>query len=292
MADVHKAKNRCPVCEATGKLFHTIQGAKFLKCLTCSLIYVDPNILAAIDSGESLVNYSDAYWSDELDSSMQRARGSSVARVAELFYYSRVPIRTFLDLGTGAGHLLDQLKILLPETQVEFFGVELMPPAPQYRSKHPGYRVGWLDQFQDGAFDAGSCIEVLEHLTPHMVEKLFADLSRVSKEDSSWIMNTGLSAYVSEEDLAYLDPFSRGHIVSWSLQALQILAGKSGWSVVEIPGKTWCFLLEKQSNPALFTPLSQRIWNPEEENISSIRSSIIGNLLVLLGLESARAYGR
>jgi hypothetical protein len=124
-----------------------------------------------------------------------------------------------------------------------------------------------------------------------MVENLFDDLSRVSKEDSSWIINTGLNTYVSGEDLTYLDPFRRGHVISWSLKALQILAGKSGWSIVEIPGKTWCFLIEKQVNPKRFPPLDERIWNPEEENLVSLRGSTVGDLLVILGRESARAYG-
>ncbi len=98
----------------------------------------------------------------------------------------------------------------------------------------PNYHVGEIADM-DGTFDAGVCIEVIEHLTPRMLSGIYLGLKKVSVEGSLWLFNTGMPEYVRHEDPGYLDPLGRGHVVSYSLKAAEAIFGPMGFATTALP---------------------------------------------------------
>ncbi|MES1222593.1 MAG: class I SAM-dependent methyltransferase [Bacteroidota bacterium] len=284
-------ERRCPVCNSEGALlFRQVYKYSYYECNSCEVIFLEPEILAKIDRGESLVDYNGSYWTEELFSARQRSWGSALARVAELFLYARIPIKKFVDIGSGPGYLLDALAYQLPSSSDIFYANELFPPAAEYCTKSKNYLKGSLLDL-DFSFDAGCCIEVIEHLTPAMVKQLFHDLAIKSAENRIYVFNTGLSQYVKNEDINYLDPILRGHIVSWSVKGLQCLVEDSGFRILPIPGKTWAMIAEFKPTHQFDGTLQDRIWQAVPENVNVLKDIKTGDLLYILGIETARAYG-
>jgi SAM-dependent methyltransferase len=248
---------------------------------------IDPRVLAEIDDGRSRPRqYDAAYFEEERVAALDRSYGSSLARFAETVLYARIPIRRFLDVGTGHGFLLDALTMHLPSHREKFFGIELFPPAA--RSTHPNYIEGSAGD-APGTFDAGCCIEVIEHLTPAQLARLLREVASRSNPGALYIINSGQPRYVLDDDPAYLDPDRRGHIFSYSLAAIARLAEPLGFRVLPLTGKTWALLLEyDRIDP---TAPADRIWSALPENLALLSDPDRGTVLHILGLETARAYG-
>ena len=279
----------CPVCHSTDiQLFKEIADLSYYECVSCELLFVEPDVLNKIDAGQGIVSYSTTYWDEEVAAARERSWGASLARVAEVFLYATIPIKKFIDIGSGPGYLLDALQYQLPSSSHVFYASELFPPAIQYRTRNPNYLIGDLSNF-DFAFDAGCCIEVIEHLTPAMVKELFSDLAKKSRQNSIYIFNTGLSEYIKQEDIEYLDPSRRGHIIGWSTKCLQYLVGNMGFQILPIRGKKWAFIAEYQPTHG-FDNLADRIWKALPENVNALRDAKTGQLMYVLGLETVRAY--
>lgn len=283
-------KTRCPVCYSTRiESFKEVKDHIYFKYSDCEIIFLSTEILNKIDSGSGLSKYSGNYWNMELKSAKERSWGPALARVAELFLYSRMPVKKFIDIGSGPGYLLGALQYQLPSAADIFYAQELFPPDDVLYIKKPNYLKGSILDFSF-SFDAGRCIEVIEHLTPTMVEGLFRDLAKKSKINSIYIFNTGLANYIEKEDIGYLDPYIRGHIMGWSIKAIKHLAGPIGFQVFPIPGKTWAFIIEYKPDHTLTNSLTERIWHGLPENISVLCDKKTGDLLYVLGLDTARAY--
>ena len=202
----------CPLCGAKAANFHKADGVRYFDCSACDFIFADTALLAAIDRGETLRKYDRDYWTMELPAARERSFGPALIRTAEAILYARRNIKSFLDIGSGPGYLLDALAFYLPNNSSLFYGIETHPPPPRYRSKHPNYLVGDLKSLATRGFrfQAGVCIEVIEHLTPSMLKKLAADLARISDEQSLYIFNTGLTAYVKNETWVISTPCDEG----------------------------------------------------------------------------------
>lgn len=128
-----------------------------------------------------------------------------------MFLLARWPIHAFLDI--GAGYLLDALETLLPELSGMFHAVELFPPPMPHRTNHPNYVIGSVGDLNRN-FDAGVCIEVIEHLTPATLAKLVRQLAQRSNPDALYLFNSAQPSFVETQDRGYLDPLKRGHVVS------------------------------------------------------------------------------
>lgn len=280
---------KCPVCWKGASLFIKKEQFSYYNCNSCDLLFIDPLVLNKIDQGVSLVKYSDDYWQSELYAAKERSWGSSLARVAELFLYARTPINSFLDIGSGPGYLLDALQYYLPTADGKFFATELFPPQKEFITKHKNYIIGEIENITK-MFDGGSCIEVIEHLTPKMVINLFSQVAKVSNPNSIYIFNTGLTEYIKNEDLGYLDPLVRGHITGWSIKAISHITNPLGFVIHEIPGKSWAFLAEYKPNHLFDKSVAERIWLALEQNIKTLKDEKTGSAMYILGLESARAY--
>jgi hypothetical protein len=280
----------CPVCGSSSvNPFRRVKEYDYFKCLKCEVLFLSPDLLAKIDEGFGLIQYSNTYWQEELAAARQRSWGPALARVAELFLYARLPIRKCIDIGSGPGYLLDALQHQLPSSGHIFFAHELFPPERQYCTTNPNYVTGNLSTL-DFQFDAGTCIEVIEHLTPLMVKNLFADLARKSNPNSIYLFNTGLSLYIEKEDINYLDPYVRGHIMGWSVKGVAALVQHLGFNITAIPGKTWAFIAEYRPNHGFDRTLTDRIWHALPENVNTLRDKQTGDVMYVLGLDTARAY--
>jgi hypothetical protein len=277
---------RCTVCEAgAARSYRSVDGVGYFRCDACGSLFADPDFVAA-----SAAVYADEYWQSELNAAHERCYGPAIQRVAETIAYCRIPIHAFIDIGAGTGWLLDALEVLLPEVIDRFHAVELYPPPPPHRTANPNFVVGTLGDV-GRTFDAGVCIEVIEHLAPTTMRTLVEQLATVSRPGSLYLFNSGQPNFVEHEDPGYLDPHGRGHIVSYSLAGATSIFRPAGFNVIELPGRAWAFLVE--FGPRLRVDaetLIARLWHPVPENVSMLRSARFGELIRAVGIDSARAY--
>lgn len=273
----------CPVCSVGNSTHYgDIDGFAYYQCDSCQSLYIDPSILSSIDEGRRLRPYDEGYWKMESDSARIRASGESLTLAGEAILYARRPVHRFLDVGAGGGFLHDELMRLYPEEKTLFHAVELYPP-PQH-SVHENFKIGPVASLE-GRFDAGVCIEVLEHLTPKMLAALVRDISNVSEVDSLWLFNTGMSDFViREKNTGNLDPLSRGHIVSYSLKGLNPIFSRYGFKIQECPGKSFAFMAEFR--PSAELTFEQRFTRPLGYNKKLLMKS---GILYQASFESARS---
>ncbi len=280
----------CPLCGTAAPHYRDVAEVAYHGCDTCDFIFADPDLLARIDQGLATREYDENYWAAELASARQRSFGSSIARLAEALLYCTVPVERFIDIGTGPGYLLDAVARYLPHSAHRFYGVEKYPPLPRYQTESHNYLCSDLADV-GLTFQCGLCVEVLEHLTPAMAIAIAQALAKVSVPGSLYLFNTGLTEYVRHEDPGYLDPYFRGHITCWSVTAARRVFEPLGFQVHALPGKSWAFIVEMPgSSPRTDLPMADRIWTPEIENVNILTSAEIGEVMYILGRESARAY--
>lgn len=273
----------CPVCTSGVSTFYeSIDGYDYLRCAACNSLHITNEVLAGMDTGKSTRVYDEAYWQDELRAARARASGPALVRAAEAILYATRPVCSFLDVGTGPGYLLDELTRQFPDRSDMFHGIELFPP--EEHSTHPNYQIGEVGDV-NLKFDAGTCIEVIEHLTPRMLSRLATGLAEASYPGSLWLFNTGMPDYVLNEDRGYLDPLHRGHVVSYSLEGLRCIFGPLGFRISSIPGKSYAFLAEHRPVDEAMD-LARRIYQPVPENRLLLERS---GLLFQAAFESARA---
>jgi hypothetical protein len=277
---------RCAVCEAgAARPYRSVDGVGYFRCEACGSLFADPEFLA----GAAAV-YADEYWQNELNAARKRCYGPAIQRVAETIAYCRIPIHAFIDIGAGTGWLLDALEVLLPEVIDRFHAVERYPPPPRHRTANPNYVVGTLGDV-GLTFDAGVCIEVIEHLAPTILRALVTQLAAVSRPGSLYLFNSGQPVFVEREDPNYLDPRRRGHIVSYSLAGAASIFRPAGFNVIELPGRAWAFLAEFGPQQRVDAEaLIARLWHPVPENVSMLRAARFGELIRAVGIDSARAY--
>jgi ribosomal protein L37AE/L43A len=281
----------CPVCGGSpATAYREVDGIAYFRCSPCGSLFADPAFMAGIERGE-VVNYQSAYWESEISAARSRSFGAGLMRAAEVIRMCRIPIRRFIDIGSGTGSLLDAAGALLPEIADRFYGIELFPPAPDLRSTHPNYRVGALGEMPE-TFDAGVCIEVIEHLSPATLRALVAQLAGRASPGALFLFNSAQPSFVETHDPAYLDPLGRGHIVSYSVEGVRHIFEPEGFNVIALPGRDWAFLAEFSQTPAqlgideLFTWL----WTPHPENMAMLETARFGPLMIGMGLDSARVY--
>lgn len=279
----------CPLCGAAMSAFREVDGYQYFECDACDFICIDPRVLERVDAGEVLRVYGPDYWSSEIAAAHERAVGPCLIRFAELTLYATLSIDRFIDIGTGTGEFLDVLSRQLPGSSERFFGVELFPPPEEFRSRHPNYIIGTLAD-APGKFQAGMCVEVIEHLTPAMVAGLAAQLAEKSEPGSIFLFNTGLTSFVRHEDPGYLDPIGRGHITVWSVPAAKRVFEPHGFVVSRLPGKTWAFIVEMPDGEATDIELQHRIWKPVPNNVEMLRDPSTSDVMFYAGRDAARAY--
>jgi hypothetical protein len=280
---------KCPLCETASSHFHTVDNIAYYECTRCDFIFADPEFLKLNDEGGASREYGTSYWQAEVLSARTRSYGSSLARFAEAVLYTRIPIEKCIDIGTGPGYLVHALQTHLPSSAKKFYGVEKFPPpeTAQSRLTHPeNYIVGMAGDLNE-KFQLGTCIEVIEHLTPTMLRGLARQMKKISVSGSFFIFNTGLTEYVRNGNLPYLDPLRRGHITSWSIRSLKPIFNPEGFAVYAVEGKPWAFAVEYEgSEPG---NLLERIWTTPPENKKLLEDEQGGSLLYVLALDTARA---
>ncbi|HWS77576.1 MAG TPA: class I SAM-dependent methyltransferase [Thermomonas sp.] len=274
----------CPICVSGRSAgYAVIDGYPYFTCAQCGSIHIDPDVIAMLDAGGSLVgDYTEEYWQQERVGAIERASGVSLCRAGEAILYCRRLVRRFLDLGAGPGFLLQELHRLIDPSAEIFHGVEKYPPP--YAASCPNFHIGGIEALE-GRFDAGVCIEVVEHLTPRMLDRMLADLATVSEPGSLWLFNTGMPDYVRNEDPAYLDPRHRGHIISYSLAGVTPYFEAHGFRVSALPGRSFGFFVEFE--PSESPEFDARLYHPVPENLSLLQRN---GLLHQASFEAARSY--
>jgi hypothetical protein len=280
---------RCPICRNEASRLRDVDGVAYFKCLTCESLFAHPDFLAAVDAGAA-GDYRDSYWERELPAARERSFGPGVVRMAETLRMARMPVRRALDIGSGPGFLLDALGQLVPSLAERVHGVELFPPPPNQRTLSPNYHVGSVGDLE-GPFDAGVCIEVIEHLTPAILADLLRQLAAKSAPGALYFFNSSQPSFVEAVDPGYLDPHGRGHVVAWSVAGARIVFERAGFNVIALPGRDWAFLAEFGPPRAVGADmLMDWLWRPAPENIALIRKDRFGSLFETIGLECARCY--
>lgn len=284
------ARQPCPVCShGESRHFANVKEARFNECLSCGSLFVDPETMARAFSGE-LRPYDKTYWSEELKAARERSYGSTLTRVGEVFLYARRPIKKFLDISCGGGALLDAISEVAPEISSLFYGIEPFPPPEEFVTNQPGFRKGFVHDLED-FFDAGICIEVIEHLTPAILESLVSSLASRSRQGALYYFNSAQPSFVKKHDPGYLDPFNRGHVVSYSLKGIKRIFERHRFNVLPIPGRDFGFLAEFNSDASAEpNDVMNRIWTPVPENLGALRSARFGSLLHSSAVEAAQMY--
>lgn len=275
----------CGVCGQGSGLWAVVDGLKFTDCESCGSIAMCRSQLDLVDAGLFERKYDDSYWLEEDSAARERSWGAGLARAAEAILLCNRPIQRFLDVGSGAGHLLDGLSYYLPSSRNRMFGIEKFPP--DNHTKHPGFITGSVDDLNE-KFDCGVCIEVVEHLTPSMIKQLARELASISLPDTLFVFNTGLSDFVRQECASYIDPLRRGHIISWGWPAIKSIFEPEGFTVHRLGQREWAFAIEFM--PTSNVSLDQRIWNPNDFNSRLLNDSVSGTVMHILGRESFRCY--
>jgi Methyltransferase domain len=278
---------KCPICQHEAIPLRDVDNVAYFKCLDCGSLFAHPDFLAAVDTG-TVDNYRVSYWDQELSAARERSFGAGVVRMAETLRMARIPVRRALDIGSGPGFLLDALEELVPSLAERVHGVELFPPAE--RSHSPNYHVGSIADLE-GTFDAGVCIEVIEHLTPTILASMLRQLAGKSSPGALYFFNSAQPSFVETVDPGYLDPFRRGHVVAWSVAGARVMFQRAGFNVIALPGRDWAFLAEFGPPRVVDADmLMEWMWRPAPENIALVSNDRFGPLFQTLGLESARCY--
>ena len=275
----------CAVCQSPASHWAVVDGHEFSHCPVCGSVALNIEQMHAIDDGASTRIYNADYWESEARAARERSWGGSLARAAEAIYVCQRPVRSFLDIGSGDGSLLDALSYHLPSFSERLIGIELFPP--ETHTQHQGYQRGSVADL-DMSVDCGVCVEVIEHLTPHMLRGLLRGLASKSKVNSCFLFNTGMGDYVLSEDASYIDPVNRGHIVSYGLTALQTIFGEFGFRVSTLGSRAWAFIAEYQ--PTEPFDLASRTWRPMPQNTAVLDDARSGSLMAIIARESLRAY--
>jgi methyltransferase family protein len=280
---------RCPICQHGASHLRDVDGVAYFRCLTCESLFAHPDFLAAVEAGAA-GGYRGPYWERELPAARERSFGPGVARMAETLRMARLPVRRALDIGSGPGFLLDALGQLVPSLADRVHGVELFPPPPRQRTQSPNYHIGSVSDLE-GPFDAGVCIEVIEHLTPAILAGLLRQLAAKSSPGALYFFNSAQPSFVEAVNPGYLDPHGRGHIVSWSVAGARIVFERAGFNVIALPGRDWAFLAEFGPPRAVGADmLMDWLWRPAADNIALVRKDPFGSLFETIGLECARCY--
>jgi Methyltransferase domain len=280
---------RCPICRNEAGHLRDVDAVAYFRCLKCETLFADPDFLAAVDAG-AVGNYRVSYWEQELPAARERSFGSGVVRMAETLRMARLPVRRALDIGSGAGFLLDALAQLVPTLAERVHGVELFPPPPHKRTQSPNYHIGSVGDLE-GPFDAGVCIEVIEHLTPAILADLLRQLAAKSSPGALYFFNSAQPSFVETVDPSYLDPRGRGHVVALSVAGARVVFERAGFNVIALPGRDWAFLAEFGPPRAVDADmLMDWLWRPAPENLALIRNDRFGPLFEAIGLECARCY--
>ena len=279
----------CDICRAGfGGHLKTIADIDYYQCSSCDSIFADRE---QYDAGViSRKAYDETYWAKEVVAARERCFGPGLVRVAETMFYARHPVQRFLDISCGGGLLLDAMSDLNPEFGARMVGIEPFPPPKEFCSTHPNFKVGYISDLSE-KFDAGVCIEVIEHLWPSTLRELLIALATVSNKGSVYFFNSAQPSFVIENGMTYLDPIHCGHIVSYSLSGARSLFSECGFTVHALEGRDWCFLAEfgdvlPQGRQAVL----DRIWNPVPENLALLRAGRFGELLYTSGFESSRLF--
>ena len=280
---------RCPICRSEASHLRDVDTIAYFRCLKCETLFAHPEFLAAVDSG-AVRNYRASYWEQELAAARERSFGSGVVRMAETLRIARTPVRRALDIGSGPGFLLDALAELVPSLAERAHGVELFPPPEHQRTRSANYHVGSIGDLE-GPFDAGVCIEVIEHLTPTILADLLRQLAAKSSPGALYFFNSAQPSFVETVDPGYLDPHGRGHVVAWSVAGARVIFDRAGFNVIALPGRDWAFLAEFGPPRAVDADmLMDWLWRPAPENLALIRNDRFGPLFEAIGLECARCY--
>jgi SAM-dependent methyltransferase len=284
---------QCQVCKSGSLSENPLivkEGLPFHQCENCESILIPDDFMHDTDRSQK---YDIAYWEAEKDSSLERSFGSSICRIAETFLYCRIPITSFLDIGCGPGFTLDAMETMLPRYVNIFKGIELNPPPPKYRSKSRNYTIGSVSDLRS-TFQAGICIEVIEHLPPRVLEVLVKQLASKSEQGSIFYFNSSQPEKVIRDGFDYLDPYRRGHIASYSIKGLSGLFSQYGFSLIPLFGRDWAFLAEYKPDPSFrietAEQLLKRIWSPNPANMNILQNGGFGPLMYTIGIESARCY--
>jgi hypothetical protein len=75
-----------------------VDGYAFYSCAECESLFIEPEVLVAMDCGESPREYDEHYWRTELAAARARSRGDGLVRAGEAILYARRQVRRFLDV--------------------------------------------------------------------------------------------------------------------------------------------------------------------------------------------------
>ncbi len=245
----------CPACgRRERELVHRKYGLEYQSCQFCDTIYISPRPTPEILAGfySDSVNY--AYWNKHIYPASEDVRRERIVvpRVERVLQYCKafgVNMRSILEIGSGFGTFLDEMKARKAFTYVE--GVELSASSVAY-CRERGLTV-FECQFEDMSFEGDArpnvivSFEVIEHLFSPSV---FVENCAAALTDDGLLFLTcpngrGFDFVVLGQQCGNMD---HEHLNYFNPMSLEHLLDKSGFDVLDVqtPGKLDAELVRKQ----------------------------------------------
>lgn len=176
----------CPIC-GSPQVFTLLDTGEFkqVRCRTCDIAYTEPHLTVE----QLRPYYEDGYWHQTGQAS--RKLRSFIAHMEQRFINFQLTLisrplkrhvpagKKVLDVGTGSGEFLH----ILQKSGYDVYGVDPSSGAVEHAQATFGDRVklGTLEQvaFPGEAFDAITCIHVLEHV--QNPDQTIAEIARILK---------------------------------------------------------------------------------------------------------------
>jgi len=219
----------CPCCDKTE---HTLFGSKndhdLYKCLSCSLIFVDP-----MPSDDALNDFYQNYhktsqYTGKIESKQRRAR----KRIKSVKKYTQG--KRFIDIGCNAGFAVEAARSLgldasgidLDQTSIEF--------ARQYYPLANFQAMSIQELAKTGkTYDIIYCSEVIEHLP--RVDDFVDSLYKILKQDGVILLTTPDIAHysVAKKPIEWDAVRPPEHLLYFSKKSLGLLLKKHGFKRVK-----------------------------------------------------------
>ncbi len=240
----------CFICSTSRdvKNYYRVDGFDYVRCATCTLIYVDK----IASTKEMFIAYDGGWWKAfrrkllapyrtfERMPNFQRSieRSSRIFHFISTHYGSGKQEATWLDIGCNKGFLLAKAA----DAGFNVYGIELVeillePFRRKYKKfANQVYAGRFMDlqhSFDNNTFDVITAIDVIEHLEEPIGD--FSNIYRILKPGGIFVIQTPdgtcEEAKVKKDQWGALKPLEHLHL--FSSKNLEIFAKRTGFAAIQ-----------------------------------------------------------
>ena len=263
---------RCAVCKANAaQRYRNVDGVGYLRCGACGSLFADPDFLAA-EQLSSMPTTTGGM------SCMRRGSAASARRCCAWRRRSRIVVCRSARSSISAPAPVGCSMHLRHCCQRRSIGSMRSSSIRRPRRTAPAIRTTSSARWTacDRTFDAGVCIEVIEHLTPTTLRSLVAQLAAVSRPGSLYLFNSGQPDFVEREDPGLSrSARPRPHRLVFAALVPRASSGRPGSMSSRCPAAPGLFLPSSgRCSLVDADALIARLWHPVPENVSMLLGAV------------------